>query len=454
MRKLSLGALLALCTTLHAAGASPAAPPAMAPKVDVKHFTLANGLQVLFVAKHTAPVVSVQVAYHVGSKDEPSGKHGMAHMFEHMMFKGSQHVRPEMHARMLDAVGGTENASTTEDVTIYDNTVPSDQLGFVLKLEAERMRNLLLIPPTVNSEREVVKNERRWRFDDNPGARAFMLMRTSAYRVHPYSWMAIGENKDLDTVTPADCQKFYDQFYQPGNATLVVVGDVEEAEVRKRVEASFGGLPKGPDLKRDYPTEPPQKEYVEKTLKLRVQIPIVVGGYHIPAAGSPDTPALEVLQRILSGGESSRLHQRMVRHDKLAVAAGGFVWPLEHPGLMLIFAAHLPKARGEDVKKALIDEVEQVRQHGVLAKELDKAKNQLLAEHVRKLETVDGIASELARAQYVLGGWQHFLTDLERYRGVTAADVQRVAKQYLSQDSLTLVLLVPGQDEKKPGGGK
>src|SRR5689334_20565491 len=175
-----------------------AALAAATPQLDVKEWQLPNGLEVLFVPRHTAPVASVFVFYHAGSKDEPAGKHGMAHMFEHMMFKGSKHVRPEMHARMLDAIGGQTNAFTTEDITGYYDDVPRGYLGFALTLEAERMRNLLLIPPTVASEREVVKNERRQRVDDNPGARAFLMMRTSAYHVHPYSWSAIGENADLD----------------------------------------------------------------------------------------------------------------------------------------------------------------------------------------------------------------------------------------------------------------
>jgi zinc protease len=261
--------------------------------------------------------------------------------------------------------------------------------------------------------------------------------------------MAIGENADLDTVTPADCQRFYDQFYQPGNATLIVVGDVTEADVRAQAEQAFGAIPATGPIPRSYPPEPPQRGYVEKKLELSVQIPIVVGGYRTPPAGSDDTPALEVLSRILSAGESSRLHQRLVRKDKLSVGAAGIIWPLEQPGLLVVFAAHLPKVPGDRVRDALLDEIERVRTDGVTEPELDKAKRQLLAEHVRQLESAAGIASALGSAQYIQGGWERFTDNLSRYEKVAAGDIERVAKKYLGKENLTMVMLVPGK-----AGGK
>ena len=420
-----------------------AALSAASPQLDVKQWQLPNGLQVLFVPRHTAPVASVFVFYHVGSKDEPSGKHGMAHMFEHMMFKGSKHVQPEMHARMLDAIGGQTNAFTTEDITAYFDDVPRGYLGFALSLEAERMRNLLLIAPTVASEREVVKNERRQRIDDNPGARAFLMMRTSAYHVHPYSWSAIGENADLDTVTPADCQAFYDKFYQPSNATLVIVGDLEEAEVRHEVDGAFAKLERGPAIERKYRVEPPQKEYSEKTLHAKVQVPIVVGGFHIPAAGDDAMPALEVLARVLGTGESSRLHVAMVT-SKLAVASGAVIFPFEHPGLFIVYAAHLPKMPSQKVKQALLDELARYRESVLFeADEVEKARNQILAEHVRALETVGGVAAQLGRAQYIKGGWQKFLGELDKLSAIGPKDLHEAVLKYLSNDNLTMVLLAP-----------
>ena len=232
----------------HAAPATAAALPS--PKLDVKNWTLANGLNVLFLADHKAPIATVQVFYHVGSRDEHVGIRGVAHMFEHMMFKGSEHVPPEEHARLLKEVGGQVNAFTTEDLTAYHDTVPPSYVGFALELEAERMRNLLLTPTTVDSERRVVEEEKRLRVDNDPIGKAIEKFRALAYVKHPYNWTPIGTIEDLEKVTPADCQRFYDAYYQPNNATLVVIGDADEAEVRKLVDQHFGPIPRGPRSRR------------------------------------------------------------------------------------------------------------------------------------------------------------------------------------------------------------
>ena len=229
-----------------------------APKLDVKSWTLPNGLQVLFLADHKAPIATVQVFYHVGSKDEHVGIRGVAHMFEHMMFKGSVHVPPEEHARLLKEVGGQVNAFTTEDLTAYHDTVPPSYVGFALQLEAERMRNLKLLQATVDSERHVVEEEKRLRVDNDPVGKAIEKFRALAYTKHPYNWTAIGTIEDLEKVTPADCQRFYDTFYQPNNATLILVGDLDEQTARKLVNQYFGPIPRGPAQPRNRAVEPLQ----------------------------------------------------------------------------------------------------------------------------------------------------------------------------------------------------
>src|SRR4051794_32728821 len=301
------------------AGAGPASPKAVAaPKLDVKSWRLGNGLEVLFLADHKAPIATVQVFYHVGSKDEHPGIRGMAHMFEHLMFKGSEHVAPEEHARLLKEVGGQVNAFTTEDITVYHETIPPSYAGFAMKLEAERMRSLKLFPAIVDSECKVVEEEKRLRIDNNPIGKAIERFRAMAYLRHPYNWTAIGTIEDLDRVTPQDCQTFYDTFYQPNNATLIVVGDAQEADVRALAEKHFGPIGRGKDPPRAYPPEPPQTALRNEKMSIEVQIPVVVGGYHIPRAADPDAAPLEVLAAILSGGESARMNQRLVRKDHLA----------------------------------------------------------------------------------------------------------------------------------------
>ncbi len=423
----------------HAAPATAAALPS--PKLDVKNWTLANGLNVLFLADHKAPIATVQVFYHVGSRDEHVGIRGVAHMFEHMMFKGSEHVPPEEHARLLKEVGGQVNAFTTEDLTAYHDTVPPSYVGFALQLEAERMRQLKLFPATVDSERRVVEEEKRLRIDNDPIGKAIEKFRALAYVKHPYNWTPIGTIEDLEKVTPADCQRFYDAYYQPNNATLVVIGDVDEVAVRKLIEEHFGAIPRGPAPPRTTVEEPPQTAMRSETLHIEVQVPVVVGGYHIPRASDPDIPALEVLAAVLSGGESSRLHQRLVRHEHLAIAAGGVTETLEQPGLFIVYAAYLPDRDAARVESVLAEEIAAVRDKPITPAELDKAKNQLAAGFVFGLQTVDGVAQALGRAQYVEGDWKRFVEGATRYLAVTAADIQRVAKKYLVDTNLTRVTL-------------
>jgi zinc protease len=419
------------------------AKAAVAPKLDIESWRLANGLEVLFLADHKAPIATVQVFYHVGSKDEHVGIRGVAHMFEHMMFKGSQRVPPEDHARLLKEVGGQVNAFTTEDVTAYHDTVPPSYVGFAMELEAERMRHLKLFQDTIDSERKVVEEEKRLRVDNNPIGKAIERFRALAFTKHPYAWTSIGTIEDLEKVRPEDCQKFYDAYYQPNNATLIVVGDVDEAEVRKLAEQHFGPVPRGPAPPRNNVAEPPQTEARRDTLALEVQVPVVVAGYHVPRAADPDMPALEVLAAVLSGGESSRLHQRLVRKDKLAIAAGGLVESLEDSGLFLAYAAFLPIRQPAKVRGAIYDELARVREQPISAVELDKAKNQLAASFIFGLQTVDGVATELGQYQYVHGDWREFAKGASRYLAVTAADVTRVARKYLVDTNLTELTLQP-----------
>ena len=435
-----------------AATASKPRPRAEKNAPQLKQWTLPNGLKVLFVPDHKAPVVTVQVFYHAGAKDEPPGKRGMAHMFEHMMFKGSTHVPPEAHARFIQLVGGQMNAETQDDTTFYYDTIPPSALDFTMKLEAERMRNLKLTQKTIDSERRVVEEELRLRVDNNPIGKALKAELAQAFTVHPYKVSSGGEKKDLDTVTPADCQKFYDEYYRPNNAALIVVGDTEESTVKSLAEKYFGPLEKGPPVHRDLPQEPPQTAERDKTLEMAVQLPVIIGSYHIPAGDSPDLFALEVLQRILSGGESSRLHQRLVRKDKTAVAAGGFVFAHEDPGLFLTFALYLPNMDVNKLKAALDDEIAKITTTKVDAHELQKAKNQLAAQAVYQRERVSGLASNIGVDWVVTHDPTRPFTSAAKFDAVTADDVLRVAKKYLIKTNLSMLTLVP----QKPGaaGGK
>lgn len=438
MRAGPLVCLLPLAAFAMAAGFAPARPV---------EETLPNGLRVLVMEDHSAPVVSVQVWYHVGSKNEVPGLRGLAHLFEHLMFKGTRHVAPEEFSARIDAVGGADNAFTSEDVTGYHEVLPASRLDLALWMEADRMRGLKLTEATIATEREVVKEEKRLRMDNDPMGRMFEQFLALAWTKHPYAWTPAGTLEDLDRVTLADAQAFYDRWYQPSNAVLVIVGDVEASDALASARTHFAHVPAGTHPVANTPAEPPQTALREKSLVVPAELPVLLGGYKIPARAHADTEALEVLGRILSDGQASRLHRALVRDQKLALYAGGGVEGSEDPGLFLLYAAFLPEVEPARVKDALLAEVERIAASGVDAAELAKAKSQLTAGHVFGLDTVEGKADALGEAELLEGGWETFLDGATRYESVTAADVQRVARTYLVRERLTLVTLTPPEAE-------
>jgi len=423
------------------------------PRPDIKEWQLANGLDVVYLGVHKTPLVTVQVWYHAGSKDEPRDRRGSAHMFEHIMFKGTRHVPPEEHARMLDKLGGSVNAFTTEDMTTFHDTLPRQYMDFAMQLEAERMQNLLFLKSTIDSEREVVKEEIRQR-ENHPIARALERFRELAFIKHPYAWDAGGRIGDLDKTMPADLERFYKSYYHPNNATLIVVGDVSEDAARKSAERWFGHIAKGPTPPRpakDSP-EPVQTKLREESSD-PAQLGVVIGGYKIPAAKDADIVPLQVLESVLSQGDSSRLHRRIVRDDKVGVFAGTYLQQLEDPGLMLIFGAYLKPEQGKKLREDLLDEAAKLQNSPLKAHELEKAKNQLAAQFVYALQHVSGLAYQIGVSRIMTGDARAWLDDYDKIMAVSADDVMRVAKTYLTPERLTLVTVPPlGPDAK--GGAR
>ncbi len=424
------------------------------PRPNIESWKLDNGLTVIYLGVHKTPLVTVQVWYHAGSKDEPRDRRGSAHMFEHLMFRGTERVPPEEHARLLDKIGGEVNAFTTEDMTCFHDTVPPQYMDFAMELEAERMQHLLFLETVIDTEREVVKEEIRQR-ENNPISKALLKFRELAFTRHPYAWDAGGRIEDLDKTTPEDLMKFYKAYYQPNNAALIVVGDVSRKDVDTSARKWFGGIPRAPDPPRpaDALTEPRQKAQVSKIMD-PAQIGIVIEGYKIPAAKDKDIPALEVLSTILSRGNSSRLHQRIVRRDKVGVFTGAFMDAKEHPSLLLIFGAHLAPEQGQKVRDDLLDEVKKLQLAKVKPDELQKAKNQLAASFIFELQNVSSIANKIGRSWIYTKDPRSWLDDYGKLLRVTAEDVRRVAKRYLTPESLTVVSVPPGGPRKgqKNGG--
>ena len=437
--------LICLSAALRPAGAAEAAPPAL----DVTEATLDNGLRVLVLEDHRSPVVSVQAWYRVGSRNERPGATGLAHFLEHMMFKGTRTHGKGEFARMVEQNGGQDNAFTTQDVTSYFVDVAADKVDMVLGLEADRMRHLLLDPKEIDSERQVVMEERRTRTEDDPDGLISEEMNSLAFKAHPYRWPIIGWMEDIKRINAAELRTFYDTYYQPNNAILVVVGDVKAPEVMARVRRLFGPIPRGPDLPPVTAVEPPQiDERRVLVSKAGAQLPIVDLAWHVPNHESPDSAALELLSTILSEGRASRLYRKLVYEGRLALGAGGdYSYFSRDPNLFAFYATPLPGQSAEALERALLAEIELLKNEPVPEEELQRAKNQIEAAFVWRQDSVHSRASSLARFE-LAGSWRLQADFVPRIRAVTAADLQRVARTYFPTDRKNVAILLPAEETK------
>src|SRR4051794_36453373 len=350
-------ALLALTPPAKAADALKVTPPTL----QIQPHKLANGLQVLLYEDHSAPVVNVQLWYHVGSKDEKKGS-GFAHLFEHIMFKGSENIPLEEFKNLVSSVGGRYNATTDFDRTLYWETIPANYLERILWMEADRMRALDISEENFKSERDVVKEERRLRVENPPFGRLFEVVLNKTYTTHPYHILPIGSMADLDAATLQDVRDFHSTYYVPNNATLVVAGDFDPAQTLKWIEKHFGPIPQGKPIPRDIAKEPAQTAERRTTdYGSTTPLPAVVLTYHVPEERHPDLYALQVASNILSGGESSRLYKRLVYDKQIAVAAGGQTVTLEDPGVFFFFAILQGGQKPEDGEKELLAEVDRIK---------------------------------------------------------------------------------------------
>jgi zinc protease len=437
---LAAAALLALAVPCRAAEALKVTPPQLA----VEDHTLANGLRVLMLEDHSVPVVDLQVWYHVGSKDEKPGRTGFAHLFEHLMFKGSENVEPEAHKTFISSIGGRYNATTDFDRTLYFETFPSNYLERILWLEADRLRSLDISEANFKSEREVVKEERRLRIDNPPFGRLFEVVLNNSYTTHPYKILPIGSIADLDAATIEDVRQFHGLYYVPNNATLVLSGDLDPKVALGWVEKYFGPIPAGKPIVREIAHEP--RQLAERRIVdygPTTPLPAVVMTYHVPNAAHPDMAALEVASNVLSGGESARLYKRMVYDKQMAVAASGQILQLEDPGVFFFFSILQAGTKPEDGEKELDAEVERLKAQPVSDEELVKAKNQLISELVFGRQTVSEKGQAVGYASVILGDITLANRQLAEFQKVTAADVQRVAQTYFQPTSRTVVTMLP-----------
>jgi zinc protease len=420
------------------------------PRMEYSIATLPNGMTVVLSEDHSTPIVHAELWYHVGSKDERPGRTGFAHLFEHMMFKGSKNVDPEEHASMIASIGGQSNAYTNDDSTVFWETVPAQYLPMILWMEADRMATLRIDDATFKSEREVVKEERRLRVDNQPFGRLSEILYDNFYTVGPYKHTTIGSMKDLDAASVADVREFHNMYYVPGNATLAIVGDFESAQAMDLVTKYFGRIPKSAGkIPRDYPQEPAGTKERHVTTTENWPLPAVIVAYPITYDGHPDSYALHIASKILSDGESSRIFKALVYDTGIAVSAFGGGNIIEQPNLFfavaLVQRGHTPA----EAEKALIAEFDKLRAEPVTEKELQRAKNQFFRDYIVDRETIRGKASQLAHAVVIHNDVKTADDEVEIFTNLKISDVQRVSKTYFTPENRLVLHILP-----KSGAGR
>lgn len=416
------------------------------PPLKIQRHELANGLRIVIAEDHTRPVVNLQVWYHVGAKDEKPGRTGFAHLFEHMMFRGSANLAPEEHMRYVREAGGEVNAYTGFDTTVYWETFPPNFLERMIWLEADRMASLQISEENFKKEREVVKEERRNRYENPPYGSVMEDVFSAAYRKYPYKHIPIGSVEDLNRASLQDVREFHDIYYVPNNATVVIVGDVKFKETVAMLQRHMGKMKRSAKpVPRVNEVEPPQTALAEMT-KVYPKAPLdaVVSAYHLPPMGHPDSYALEVASAILSNGQSSRLYRQMVYKEQIAASAFGQAMSLEGPSLFFGGAVANQGKNIKEVSTSFQAVVEAMRKEPVTDEELEKARNQILSQFITGRESMQSKADFLGQMTVLRGNPELFNTEIEKYRTVTAADVQRVCSKYLVPANETRLFLKPG----------
>jgi predicted Zn-dependent peptidase len=421
----------------------PATRPAALELSEVRVHTLPNGLRVRVLPERSAPTVSYYTFFQVGSRNERLGTTGISHLFEHMMFNGAAKYGPKEFDRVLEARGGHSNAYTSNDVTAYYEDFTGEALETVVDLESDRMRSLRLTSDSLEQEREVVKEERRLRTENSVFGLMEEQLESLVFLAHPYRWPVIGWMEDIQRITRDDCEAFFRTYYAPNNAAIYAVGDVDPDETIRLVERAYGDVPAGPRPAPVPQGEPPQRGERRARVRYPSQAPAFLAGWRGPAARSPDSAALDLLQVCLAVGESSRLRRRMVQELELAVSVSiSWGWRID-PGVFLAYAELAPGVRVEKAEAVLWEEIAKVAAKGVSAAEMRRAQALLRSSVLHELATHHGVAHALGQAEALLGDWREAGRSLEHYAAVGPKDVKRVAAEYLDPSRRSVVVLEP-----------
>ena len=418
-----------------------------AQKVEFEEYDLSNGMHVILHQDKSAPVVITSVMYHVGAKDEQPDRTGMAHFFEHLLFEGSENIPNGEWFKMVSSNGGRNNANTTDDRTYYYEIFPSNKLELGLWMESERLLHPIIKQDGVDTQNEVVKEEKRLRVDNQPYSRFLEYVKLNMFKKHPYKGTTIGKMAHLDAATLDEFLAFNKKFYVPNNATLVVAGDIDLKTTKKLIEDYFGPIPRGNDIVRSFPKEDPITETITATgYDPNIQIPAIMAAYRTPSMKTRDSRVLDMISSYLSGGRSSVLYKKLVDTKKMALEAGAINLSQEDYGTYILFGLPQGETKLEDIVKEIDEEVVKIQTDLISEKAYQKLQNQFENNYVNSNSSVEGIANSLARYNVLFGDTNLINTEIDIYRSITREEIREVAKKYLNPNQRLILNYLP---EKK-----
>ncbi len=423
---------------------------ANAQKVEFEEYDLDNGMHVILHQDNSAPVVTTSVMYHVGAKDEDPERTGFAHFFEHLLFEGTENIERGEWFTIVSSNGGSNNANTTDDRTYYYEVFPSNSVELGLWMESERLLHPIINQIGVDTQNEVVKEEKRLRVDNSPYGRFLENIKLNMFKKHPYKGTTIGKMEHLDAATLEEFQAFNKKFYVPNNAVLVVAGDIDKKDVKRMIQDYFGPIPRGEDIVRDFPKEDPITEPISATAyDPNIQIPAIMAAYRTPSFKDRDAYVLGMISKYLSGGKSSKLYKKIVDEKKMALQVGALDFSQEDYGTYILFGLPLGDVKLEDLVKEIDEEIVKIQTELISDKDYQKLQNQFENDFVNSNSSVSGIANSLARYYMLYGDVNLINNEIDIYRSITREEIQNVAKKYLNPNQRLLLEYLPEDKKEK-----
>lgn len=421
---------------------------ASAQKVAFEEYNLDNGMHVILHNDPSAPVVITSVMYHVGAKDENPERTGFAHFFEHLLFEGTKNINRGEWFKIVTANGGTNNANTSDDRTYYFEVFPSNNLELGLWMESERLMHPVINQIGVDTQNEVVKEEKRLRVDNQPYGNLIAEVKRNMFKDHPYKWATIGSMEHLDAATLEEFQAFNKKFYVPNNAVLVIAGDINTAKTKEWVQKYFGAIPRGADIKRTMITEAPITQTLRATYEdPNIQIPMIVASYRTPSMKTRDARVLDMISTILSDGKSSRLYKKIVDDQKQALQVGAFSFNQEDYGMYILYGMPQGETKTETILSEMDEEIVKLQTELISERELEKLKNKYDNNYVNSNSSVEGVAENLASYYLLYGDVNLINSEIEMYRSITREEIRDIAKKYLNPNQRLVLDYVPAKDK-------